>query len=68
MAVHRDDVDQARVNLLKTIRTAIRLRHSINADNEINELLPKAEAKFNAAIMAGRLPDPIDVKKALGLR
>lgn len=67
MAVHRDDVDQARVNVLKTVRTAIRLRHSINADNELNEVLPKVEARFNAQVMRGILPDPIDIKKAFKL-
>ena len=68
MAVHRDDVDMARVNLLKTIRTAVRLRHSIEADKELNEVLPRAEAKFNAEVLRGRLPDPLDVKKALGIQ
>lgn len=68
MSIHRDKVDQARVNMLKVIRTAVRLKHSIAADEELNEVLPRAEAKFNAAVMAGRLPSPVDVKKALGLQ
>lgn len=67
MTVHRDKVDQARVNMLKTIRAAVRLKHSINADEELNEVLPEAVKKFNAAIQRGQLPSPIDVKKALGL-
>ena len=58
----------ARVSLLKTIRTAVRLRHSLAADAELNDLLPRAEQKFNAAVLAGRLPDPLDVKKALGIK
>lgn len=68
MSVHRDKVDQARVDMLKVIRAAVRLKHSIAADNELNEVLPRAEARFNAAVMAGRLPNPVDVKKALGLQ
>lgn len=67
MTVHRDDVDQARANLLKAIRTAVRLKHSIQADIELNDVLPEAEKKFNAAVMRGQLPDPIDIKKALKL-
>ena len=65
--IHKDKVDQARADMLKTIRTAIRLRHSIEADRELNEVLPRAEARFNASIQRGVLPDPVNVKKALGL-
>lgn len=63
----KDKVDQARANMLKMVRTAIRLRHSIEADNELNEVLPKAEAAFNAAILAGEIPDPLDIVSALEL-
>jgi hypothetical protein len=68
LSVHRDKVDQARSNMLKVIRVAVRLRHSIAADEELNELLPKAEAKFNAAVMRGQLPEPLDIKKSLGIQ
>ena len=67
MSTQRDKVDQARANMLKTIRTAVRLKHSIAADDELNEVLPMAEAKFNAAVMKGRLPEPLDIKRALGI-
>lgn len=67
MSIHKDRVDQARANTLKVIRTAIRLKHSIAADEELNEVLPRAEAKFNASVLRGELPEPLDVKKALGL-
>ena len=63
--MRRDKVDQARANLLKTIRTAIRLKYSLMADEELNDVLPEAEKKFNAAVMRGQLPDPVDVKKVL---
>ena len=65
--IHKDEVDQARAETLKIIRSAIRLKHSINADRELNEVLPKAQAKFDASVMRGVLPDPLDVKKAIGL-
>ena len=68
MSIHKDKVDQARANALKTVRAAIRLRHAINADEEINEVLPLVEAKFNAAVMRGQIPDPLDIKKTLGLK
>lgn len=65
--IHKDKVDLARANMLKTIRTAIRLKHSIAADEELNEMLPMAEARFNASVNRGQLPAPLDIKRALGL-
>jgi hypothetical protein len=67
LSTHRDKVDQARANMLKVIRTSIRLKHSIAADEELNEVLPRAEARFNAAVMKGQLPAPLDIKRSLGL-
>jgi hypothetical protein len=63
----RDKVDQARAEMLKTVRTAIRLKHSLAADRELNDVLPEAERKFNAAVMKGELPGPLDVKALLNL-
>lgn len=65
--MQKDKVDQARANMLKVVRTAVRLKHSIAADNELNDVLPKAEARFNAEIARGQLPAPLDIKRALGL-
>jgi len=53
--------------MLKTIRAAVRLKHSINADRELNDLLPEAELRFDAAVNRGRLMSAIEVKKAVGL-
>lgn len=63
----RDKVEMARANMLKTIRTAVRLRHSLEADAELNEVLPQAQARFDAAVMRGVLPDPLDIKKMFRL-
>ena len=63
----REKVDQARANALKTIRSAIRLRHSINADNEINEVLPLVEERFDKAVLRGQLPEPLDIMRAFKL-
>lgn len=52
------EVEQARKNLAKTVRAAVRLRHSIAADEELNEVLPKALKAFDKAVQHGELPDP----------
>jgi hypothetical protein len=61
----RDRTEQARANLLKVIRSAVRLRHSIAADEELNVKLPAAEQVFNAQVLRGELPDPVDVLRQL---
>ena len=67
MSVHRVEADQARANMLKSIRTIIRLKHSLAADNELNDILPEAELRFNAAINRGKLPSTAEIKRAVGL-
>ena len=67
MTYHKAKEEQQRANMLKIIRTAVRLKHSINADNELNEVLPLAEKRWNDALARGRVLEPGEVKRALGL-
>lgn len=67
MAIHREEVEQARANMLKIVRAAVRLKHSIQADNELNEILPEAELRFNAAVQRGKLLSPGEIKRSVGL-
>ena len=60
------DVQQARKNYRKTLRAAIRLKHSIAADNEINEVEARYLQAFDKAVMQGKLPPAIDPRKAFG--
>lgn len=59
-------VDQAWANRTRVIRTAIRLKHAIEADNEINEVLAEEKAKFEKAVHRGALPAPLDTRTLLG--
>ena len=63
--LRRDRVDQERANALKTIRTAIRLKHSLAADNEINEVLPRFESEYNEAINNDERPEPLSIAKTI---
>ncbi len=60
------DIEQARRNALKVVRTAVRLRYSIEADNELNEKIDEAGRVFDAAVARGELPDPLTVLTAIG--
>lgn len=59
----RTDVEQAKVNTLKVARSLIRLRHSLAADDEINEKLPALEQAFDDAVLNGQLPDEATVRE-----
>lgn len=62
----RGNIEQAWINRRKTIIAAIRLRHSIAADNEINATLEEAQKAFNKEVMKGTLPAPLDPKRVIG--
>lgn len=65
--MHREPVEQARSEMLKVIRAAVRLKHSINADRELNDVLPEAQKRFDAAVHRGQIPATVDIKRALKL-
>lgn len=60
----RVDIEQEKFKLLKAIRTNIRLKHSLLADDEVNEILPQVEQEIDDAIAAG-VPYHFDVDRIL---
>lgn len=53
----KSEIQQALADKLKSVRSAVRLKHSIAADNELNIELPKAETDFYKVVNKGELPD-----------
>lgn len=53
----KDDIELRKRALFKAARSAVRLRHSIEADAELNELLPRLERQFDSAVSRGVLPE-----------
>lgn len=53
----KDDIELRRRALFKAARSAVRLRHSLEADAELNELIPRLERDFESAVSRGRLPE-----------
>lgn len=47
--------EMERARLIKASRTLIRLKHSLKADEEMNEILPDTLAEFDAAVARGEL-------------
>ena len=54
MAVHKDKFSMQRLFVIKAARSAIRLKHTLAADAEINERLPEIEREFDKAISQGK--------------
>jgi len=61
MTIQRTPYEQQKYEMIRILRSTIRLWHSIEADREINEVLPKAELAFDAAVQKGELPETIDL-------
>lgn len=61
MTVRKLDSEVRKAALVKALRTAIRLKHTLAADRELNDVLPNAEAAFDQALQRGILPDAIDL-------
>lgn len=47
---------QAEKNAMKIAQTLIRLKHSLAADNELNEVMPILQARLQDMAQSGRLP------------
>lgn len=62
MTIHKTPSEVAKAEMVKTLRAAVRLKHSLAADRELNEVLPAAEQAFDSAIQRGVLPSAIDVE------
>lgn len=57
----RGSIEQGWLNRVKVLRTAIRLKHSIAADNELNEVLDAERKKYLKSVQQGELPTAIEV-------
>jgi hypothetical protein len=53
--IRKSQAELERFKITKTIRTLVRLKHSLAADEEINELLPDTLEEFDKALQAGKL-------------
>ena len=53
----KNDIELRRAALLKAGRSAVRLRHSLAADAELNEVIPALELAFDRALMQGTVPE-----------
>jgi hypothetical protein len=61
MTEQRTDAEMRKYELVKALRAAVRLKHSIEADRELNLVLPQAERQFDVALLKGQLPDRVDI-------
>ncbi len=55
MAKKKTPEEMERAKIEKAARTLIRLKHSLKADEELNEVLPDALEQFDNALVQGEL-------------
>mgnify|MGYP000474270736 CR=1 FL=1 len=52
----KTDIEMARLAIAKVTRAEVRLKHSILADQELNEVLSQRLADFDLALQQGTIP------------
>jgi hypothetical protein len=63
MTVKKTDAELQKALLVKVLRSQIRLKHTIEAERELNEVLPKAEKDFDKKLQHGKLLDDADIEE-----
>lgn len=51
----KSDIEMERAKIIKLSRTLVRLKHSWQADEELNDVLPATLEEFDAALNSGQL-------------
>jgi len=65
-AYGKTDLEQSVINHRKVARSAIRLKHSIAADEELNRVMPELEKALAAQLQTGSI-EPMSVDDILTL-
>lgn len=60
----RTEIEQQRLAVAKSVRSAIRLKHALAADAEVNDVLPDVLDQFDRAIAAGE-PFTLNLRSVL---
>jgi len=58
------EIELQKKRILKVVRSNIRLKHSLAADEELNEKLPEIERRIDVAIQSGTVYE-LDIKSVL---
>lgn len=61
----KTEAELKRDQIAKTARTLIRLKHSLKADEELNDLLPDTLEEFDRALAEGQLLELTDSVSAI---
>lgn len=51
----KTEPEMEKARIIKTVRTIVRLKHSLAADEEINNILPEKLSDFDIALQSGQL-------------
>ena len=62
----KNSVELAKLRMFKLARALVRLKHSLAADEELNQVLPELERRFDRAVVDGK-PYHLATQSALAL-
>lgn len=62
MPIRKTEEELRLAELIKVARAAIRTKHSVLGDRELNQVLPDLEDAFYREIQAGVLPGEVNLK------
>jgi hypothetical protein len=63
MTVKKTESELQKALLVKVLRSQVRLKHTLEAERELNEVLPAAEKAFDKALQRGELLDDNDIEE-----
>lgn len=58
--IKKSPIEMERAKIIKATRTLVRLKHSLAADEEINDILPDRLEEFEKSLQLGELKGVID--------
>ena len=64
--IQKDETQMRLADSIKAVRAAVRLKHSIRADNDLNKVLPRVEREFYKRVQQGELPDAAAMLEVFG--
>lgn len=60
--IAKTEIELQRAQMVKALRSTIRLKHALAADRELNEVLPEAVKEFDKQVAHGQLLEAEDIE------
>jgi len=65
VTIQKTEIEQSKAEMTKVARAMVRLKHTLAADRELNEVLPRIEKEFDKRVQRGELPGAVDLEEII---